>query len=341
MKRTFKDYYEVLGVSPTASEDDIKKAYRSLARKYHPDVASERHVAEEAFKEINEAHEVLGNTARRQNYDALHGYRWRETDCRVYTRPPEPSFDSRPSRNGHWQDFGFRFDRAEHGSAFDSFSRPSGGSDRGGFEAFHKAPGEETGSRNADIEVDIVVTLEEVMKGSVRPFAFHFGAVCDNCAGSGRCGFRPCSACDGNGRVVKRHDYRVRIPAGVHDGQRLKLASKGGPNGAQDPGGDFFLRVRLAKHPHFRVQDGALYYDLVLRQSELDGEATSFVPTMNGCVMIKVPSGIRNGQTLRVRSQGLPNADGERGDLFIVIRIQGSENTTSSRDRETTFYSRR
>jgi curved DNA-binding protein len=151
-------------------------------------------------------------------------------------------------------------------------------------------------------------------------------------------------SCDGNGRSVKTHNYRVRIPVGVHDGQRLKLASKGEWAGAQDLGGDVYLRVRLAKHPLFRVQDQALYYDLVLQQSELDGEATCFVPTLNGRFLIKIPPGLRNGQMLRLRNQGLPEADGQRGDLFIVIRIQGSDSGSDHRERasrDTAFYTRR
>jgi curved DNA-binding protein len=190
--------------------------------------------------------------------------------------------------------------------------------------------------------------LEEVMQGSVRSLSFHYGAIFEDCAGLGRHGFRPCMVCDGNGRVVKTHNYRVRIPAGVHDGQRLKLAGKGEWSDTHGLGGDFYLRVRLAGHPVFRVRDGALHYDLVLRPSALDAEPTSFVPTLNGRVLIKIPPGIRDGQILRVRNQGLPQPDGQRGDLFIMIRIQAAENTPD-RQREfrqrasedTAFFSRR
>jgi len=344
MKKTSKDYYEILGVSPMASEDEIKKAYRQLARKHHPDVAVNRVAAEEAFKEINEAHETLINIARRRSYDAQRGTRWQEADFRAHARPTEPTPETDPFRDGHWQDFGFRFDRTERRHGFDSSFRSTANHGRAGFEPSQENSRHQQGMHNADIEVDIVVTLEEVMQGSVRPFSFHYGAVCEDCEGLGRQGFRPCVTCDSNGRSVKTHNYRVRIPVGVHDGQRLKLASKGEWGGAQDLGGDVYLRVRLATHPLFRMQDGALYYDLILQQSELDGEATSFVPTLNGRFLIKIPPGLRNGQTLRVRNQGLPQADGQRGDLFIVIRIQGSENVTGNRRRasgDTAFYARR
>ncbi len=346
MKKIFKDYYEILSVSPVASEAEIKKAYRRMARKYHPDVAPNRRVAEEAFKEINEAHEVLSNHARRRSYDALRGARRHEADFSC-TRSPEPQPDSTAFREGHRQDFGFRFDCGGRKNEFDPFFQSSRDQGREGFDRPRENHERQPNAYDTDMEVDIVVTLEEVMQGSVRPLSFHCGTICEACAGLGRHGLRSCMACGGNGRVIKTHDYRARIPAGVRDGQRLKLADNG-ESGARGLGGDLYLRVRLAKHPVFRVQDGALLYELVLRPSALEADATSFVPTLNGRVLIKIPAGVQDGQRLRVRDQGLPLADGTRGDLFITIRVQATESASDVRrgfrertSNDTSFCSRR
>jgi curved DNA-binding protein len=318
----FKDYYEVLGVSRSASEDEIKKAFRKLARKYHPDVAKNKKEAEEKFKEINEAYEVLGDPAKRKKYDEL-GANWK---AGAEFRPPPgwESFRGGPYGGERGQGGGseFHFGGTGFSDFFEQLFGSRGRGSRDGFGHTRFFTDEEFAERGRDVEGDIMVTLDEAARGSIRTVLVQHAVACEQCGGSGEKNQRVCPACGGKGQVSKKEQYQVRIPSGVIEGQRLRVAGRGeaGPRGGV--AGDLFLRVRLAKHPDFEVEENNLVHEVELAPWEAVLGTQISVPTLAGRVNIKIPPGTQNGQRLRVRGQGLPRRDGGLGDLYVVARVQ-------------------
>ncbi len=315
----YRDYYEILGVPRSASDAEIKKAFRKLARQYHPDVAKDKKKAEEKFKEINEAYEVLGNPEHRKKYDQL-GANWK---AGAEFRPP-PGWDQfrrgRAYQGGTTgaQDFEFHFG----GTGFSDFFEQLFGSSRRGFGRTAGFDEEELAERGRDIEGDLLVTLEEAMRGSVRSVSVRRSAVCEHCSGHGRRGGHACGVCGGSGQVPKTETYQVKIPAGVIEGQRLRLAGRGEAGTGGGGAGDLYLRVRLARHPEFEVQDHDLIHELEVSPWEAVLGTNVSVPTLDGRVNIKIPPGTQNGQKLRVRGRGLPKRDGTPGDLIVVLQIE-------------------
>ncbi|MGD0251691.1 MAG: DnaJ C-terminal domain-containing protein [Verrucomicrobiota bacterium] len=296
----YKDYYEILGVPRTASADELKKSFRKLARQYHPDVAKDKKRAEEKFKEINEAYEVLSDPAKRKKYDEL-GANWKSG---ADFRPPPgwEGFSGGQTFRGRGAG-GEEFETHFGGTGFSDFfeqlfgSRMRGGAGFGPRGRF--AEEEEFAERGRDIEGDIMVTLEEAMRGSVRSVNVR----------------RPA------GRSVKTETYQVRIPPGVTEGQKLRVAGRGEAGSSGGEAGDLYLRVRLAKHPDFEVVDHNLIYEAELAPWEAVLGAEISVPTLDGRVNIKIPAGTQSGQKLRVRGRGLPTRGGPRGDLMVVTQI--------------------
>jgi curved DNA-binding protein len=328
----YKDYYESLGVPRTASDAEIKKAFRKLAREHHPDVAKNKKQAEEKFKEINEAYEVLSDPTKRKKYNEL-GANWRSG---ADFRPP-PGWESfgrgRPSPGhgpgGPGDEFQFS------GTGFSDFfeqlfgsrgGRGAGGGGRGG--AFSEA--DLGAERGQDIEGDIMVTLEEALRGSVRSVSVRHGAPCNQCGGTGQHNRHPCGACGGSGQVGKTETYQVKIPAGVTEGQRLRIAGRGEAGVGGGSAGDLYLRVRLARHPDFAVQDHNLIYEAEVAPWEAVLGTNLSVPTLAGKVSIKIPPGTQNGQKLRVRGRGLPQRGGSNGDLIVETRIEVPQQVTDS-----------
>ena len=320
----FKDYYKTLGVARTASDEEIRKAFRKLARQYHPDVAKDKKTAEEKFKEINEAYEVLSDPAKRKKYDEL-GADWKQG---AQFRPP-PGWEGHARRPGGSADpsgdFEFQFGGTGFSDFFEQFFGSAGGR-RGGFD-FRERP-EGYSQRGQDVEADIMVTLEEALDGSIRPVSLRRNATCERCGGSGELKSRPCPECHGSGRSSKVENYQVKIPAGVREGQRLRLAGRGEAGVGRAPAGDLFLRVRFAKHPDYRVEGDDLFYDLDVAPWEAVLGAQVAVPTLSGRVSIKIPPGAQNAQRMRVRGHGLPFRSGGRGDLYVVLRVQVPERVT-------------
>jgi curved DNA-binding protein len=296
----YRDYYEILGVPRTASDVDIKKAFRRLAREHHPDVAKDKKKAEEKFKEINEAYEVLGDPARRKKYDEL-GADWKSG---AEFRPP-PGWESFAGGRGFrgagagGQEFEFHFGGTGFSDFFEQLfgSRARGG--MGGMRGFGGSTAfdeEAYAERGRDIEGDIMVTLEEAMRGSVRSVAVRHNS--------------------------RAQTYQVKIPAGVTEGQRLKITGRGEAGSGGGTAGDLYLRVRLARHPDFTVEDHDLIYEAELAPWEAVLGANISVPTLGGNVNIKIPPGTQNGQKLRLRGRGLPQRGGGQGDLIVVTRIE-------------------
>lgn len=295
----FRDYYETLGVSRSASADEIKTAFRKLARRYHPDVAkgADKASAEEKFKGINEAYEVLSDPEKRQRYDEL-GAHWE------HGAPPPPSGRA----GGGGEEFEFE------GTGFSDFFERFFGGGRHGFGADGAAGGEEDGRGFAfpgqDIEADLLVTLEEALQGATRQVTLR----------------RP----GAGGRGAAGQTYQVRIPAGVREGQRIRLAGQGHAGEGGGAAGDLYLRVRFARHPDFRVQGGDLHCDLDLAPWEAALGTKVTVPTLGGAAKVGVPAGSSTGRQIRLRGQGLPTADGGRGDLYVTVKVQVPSETSDA-----------
>jgi len=316
----FRDYYEVLGVPRTASEEDIRKAFRKLARQHHPDVAKDKKGAEDKFKEINEAYEVLSDPDKRKKYDQL-GANWKQG---AEFRPP-PGWQSRggqPFGGGQGRpDFETHFGGTGFSDFFETMFGAGAGRRSGrGFRA--EPEDEDFAERGRDVQGDIMVTLEEAFKGSIRAINVQRATACLQCGGTGVRGTSVCKACGGNGRVMTTDTHQVRIPPGVMDGQRLRIPGRGEAGVSGGASGDLLLRVRLAKHPDFLVEDNQLIYEIELAPWEAVLGVQIRVPTLENPVSIKVPPGTQNGQRLRVRGHGLPLASGPRGDLFVVLRVE-------------------
>jgi DnaJ-class molecular chaperone len=316
----FKDYYEVLGVPRTASNDDIKKSFRRLARQYHPDVAKTKKGAEEKFKEINEAYEVLSDPAKRRKYDEL-GPDWKQG---AEFRPP-PGWQGQP-RQG--RPFGGgqpgRGEEFEFGgtTGFSDFFEQFFGSRTRGSQPFGDFAQEDFASRGHNIEGDLMVTLEEAMRGAVRSVSLRHTVACPQCNGTGQKNNRPCPNCGGSGQVAKTETVQVKIPPGVTAGQKLRVAGRGeaGSHGGQ--AGDLFLRVHLATHPDFEVEEHNLVYEAAIAPWEAVLGTHLTIPALDGKVSIKIPPGTQNGQKLRIRGRGLPQRSGPAGDLIVVAHIE-------------------
>ena len=280
----FRDYYEVLGVPRTATAEEIKRAYRKLARKHHPDLkpAAERAVAAERFKEINEANEVLSDPDKRVKYDAL-GQNWKSG---MDFTPPPGSGRAAPG-SAEWEDIG---------NVSDFFASLFGrGAARGSRDSARIA------LAGNDIEAELAVTLDELLRGGKRRLQLP------------------------GGRAIE-----VEIPPGVRDSSVLRLAGQGeaGVNGG--PPGDLFMHLRMAPHPLYRVAGDDLELDLQLApwQAVLGDEVK--VETLDGPVTLKVPPGTPSGRRLRLRGRGLPRANGQRGDLHAVVRVVVPERPTDA-----------
>jgi curved DNA-binding protein len=295
MPTQFKDYYAILGVPRNASEDEIKKAFRKLARQYHPDVAKDKKGAEAKFKEINEAYEVLGDPANRQKYDRL-GVDWDKAAA------AGPSYDFSRETNGE-PNVEFHFDGTGFSDFFEElFGRRSqfGTSFRTGGR---RSATEERTARGYDVEGDILVTLEEVMRGAIRPISLQ--------------------KVDPRTGETVTESFKVRIPPGVQNGRTIRVPGHGGEGVAGGPSGDLYLRVHFAAHPDFRVSGADLYYDLALAPWEAVLGTTVSVPSLEGTLNGKIPAGIDSGERVRLRGRGLPQGPkGDRGDLYLVVNIR-------------------
>jgi molecular chaperone DnaJ len=346
-----KDYYKTLGVSKDAKADEIKKAYRKLARKYHPDANKGDVKSEDRFKEISEAYDVLSDTTRRKEYD----------DARTLFGSGGPGGFRVPGGAGGpggGQTFDF-------GDIFGGSAGGAGGLGDllGGIFGGRGAAGGRTSAarRGADVESEVTLGFEQAVDGatvslrmaSEQPCpacrgtggrggtlphecpachgtgqtsrnqgGFAFAEPCRECRGRGMVVDDPCPDCHGSGRAMGSRSMNVRIPAGVHDGQRIRLRAKGAPGERGGPSGDLFVTVHVRPHALFGRSGDNLTMTLPVSFAEaaLGGEVK--VPTLSGVpVTLKLAPGTANGRTLRVRGRGASRKDGTKGDLLVTVEV--------------------
>ncbi|GAA1013881.1 molecular chaperone DnaJ [Streptomyces sp. F-3] len=343
-----KDYYKVLGVPKDATEAEIKKAYRKLAREFHPDANKGNARAEERFKEISEAHDVLGDPKKRKEYDearALFG---------------NGGFRPGPGAGGS-----FNFDLS------DLFGGAQGGFGGGLGDVFGGLFGRGAGTRTQprrgqDIESEVTLSFTEAIEGATVPLrmssqqpckacsgtgdkngtprvcptcvgtgqvargsggGFSLTDPCHDCKGRGLIAENPCEVCRGSGRAKSSRTMQVRIPAGVRDGQRIRLRGKGAPGERGGPAGDLYVVVHVDEHPVFgRKGDNlTVTVPVTFAEAALGGEVR--VPTLGGPpVTLKLPPGTPNGRTMRARGKGAVRKDGTRGDLLVTVEVSVPKN---------------
>jgi curved DNA-binding protein len=304
----FKDYYATLGVARDASQDDIKHAYRRLARKYHPDVSKEAD-AEARFKEIGEANEVLKDPEKRAAYDQA-GMQWeRQRASGSQDFEPPPGWDAGFEFRGRGDEGGTfsaedLFGAGEHSDFFEAlFGRMRGGprgagAARGGRADLHM--------RGQDHHAKVMVELEDAYRGAQRSLALRMPAL------------------DENGHVaMQERTLAVSIPKGVRAGQHMRLAGQGGPGIGDAPAGDLFLEIAFETHRHYRVDGRDVYVDLPVAPWEAALGAVVDAPTPEGIVQLTIPAGSQGGRKLRLKGRGIPGSgpDKAAGDLYAVLTI--------------------
>ena len=308
-----KDYYEVLGISRSASENEIKTAYRKLARKFHPDLNPGDKAAEDRFKELQEAYDVLADAENRKLYDQ-YGENWRAVKQGGGAPPPGwGGSQTQGSQAGgvNFSDFDFASFGAEGG--FDIFEEMLGRAGRGRARR---------SNRGQDVEAELELSLEEAHRGVRRTLQMQVADICQTCKGAGVLeGNKTCQTCGGSGRILKAKTVEVNIPDGVREGSMVRLAGQGGAgmNGAQP--GDLYLRIRLRPHPLFTVQGDDVEIERPIAPWEAALGARIDVPTIDGQVEVTIPPGAQSGQRLRLRGQGLNKRKGGRGDEYVRLKI--------------------
>jgi len=352
-----KDFYSVLGVGKNATTDEIKKAYRKLARKYHPDVNPGNKDAEEKFKALSEAHEVLSDPEKRKNYDEFG-----EEGLRA-------GFDAEQARQyRQWQRAG-GFPGGAEGFSWQA----APGSDQGGFkyagfedifsDLFGSAKGAAAkgAQRGRDVESSLEVDFLTSIKGGTTRIAFHHDRICGKCEGTGRVSTssdsvckvcngtgqtrvaqgpfnfsQTCATCGGTGRTREicpdchgsgilpgSETIDVNVPAGVDDGSRIRLAGKGEPGRGGAAAGDLYIVIKVRPHPIFKREGDSLGVEIPVTVSEAMNGAEISVPTPGGAVALKIPRGTRSGQRLRLKGKGVPNLKTKvPGDMFVTVRVQ-------------------
>ncbi len=336
------DYYELLGVPRKASAKDIRGAYRKLARKYHPDLNPGDKSAEEKFKQVQEAYDVLSDSKKRQMYDQFGFY------AENYQGGPAPGEEA-GAGGPHFDFGGFDFGGAGGTSFRDLFSQFF----RGGRAA--EGPEREAGN---DLEYQIRVSFWEAVRGTVKKISItrldscascqgtgaaggaqvcpacggkgtvqqtsgrmRFNISCPRCAGTGRLR-TPCRACGGEGRVQRAETLDVRIPAGVHTGSRVRVPGHGNAGTLGAPPGDLYILLEVAPHPFFERQGDDLHTVVPITISEATLGAKIEVPTIDGRSQVRIPPGTSSGRRLRLREKGVPSArNGRRGDQYVELQV--------------------
>jgi molecular chaperone DnaJ len=345
-----KDFYKTLGVAKDASAADIKKAYRTLARANHPDSKPGDKAAEERFKAIAEAYDVIGDDKKRKEYDEM----------RSMVGSFGGGFAGGRARTAGGQTFDINDFLGGQGGGGGGFGDLFGGVFGGGGGARTRQP---QPRRGADVETDATISFTDAIEGVTVSLRLSSDAPCPDCSGTGAragtvprvcpecdgvgmvaasvggaftmnetcpaCHGRglvvddPCPTCHGSGRGMSNRTIQARIPAGVKNGQRIRLRGKGASGERGGPAGDLFVNVKVADHPLFGRKGDNLTLEVPVTFDEAALGADIKVPTLNGApVTVKVPPGTPNGRTFRVRGRGVVRKDGHRGDLLVTVDVQ-------------------
>jgi molecular chaperone DnaJ len=347
-----KDFYAVLGVTKTATQDEIKKAYRQLARELHPDHNPGNKEAEERFKSVSEAYDVLSDDRKRREYDEMRSLFGAGAFRRSAAREQYSPFDLNDFMGRTGAPPPMSDDQRFGGAGFtDLFGTIFGGGARGG----RRGP-----QRGRDVEAEVMLDFADAVHGATLPITLRAPGVCDVCHGNGaRPGTEPrqcpvchgsglvssnqgafsftepcrecqgvgtvvdekCPECRGTGGVTKTRTLNVRIPAGVSDGQKIRLAGRGEPGERGGSAGDLHLLVKVRPDPMFGRDGDDLTITVPISYSEAVFGTDLRVPTMDGSVTVRVAAGTPSGRTLRVRGRGVPKRDGASGDLLVTLEV--------------------
>jgi len=344
-----KDYYAVLGLQKGATEKDVTRAYRKLAKQHHPDANPGNKEAEEKFKDISTAYDVLGDAAKRKEYD--------EVRDMVASGAGNPFAGGGPGGFGgpgggvRWE----TGDMGDIGGLGDLLGNIFGG--RGRRTAQSRGAGPRRGS---DLEAEVHLSFDDAVRGAtiavqltgaapchtcggtgaapgtvpqtcpqcngtgtlaVDQGPFSFSQICPRCSGSGRVVEKACPTCGGSGSETRTRDVKVRIPVGVANGQRVRVKGKGTTGANGGPPGDLYVTVHVAPHPLFGRRGDDLLLRVPVKFSEAALGAEVKVPTLDGAVTVKIPPGTASGKTLRVRGRGMPKAGGGAGDLLVTVDV--------------------
>jgi len=342
-----KDYYATLGVPKNASQDEIKKAYRKLAQKHHPDANAGNKESEERFKEISGAYDVVGDEEKRKQYDQV-----REMAASGAGAGGFPGGAGAGPGGVRYENVNV----GDIGDLGDLFGNLFGG---GGVGGGARGRTSRQPSRGADLETQVRISFDDAMAGTTVPVRIKGPAPCPTCGGSGaepgtspitcprcggsgqisvnqgpfsiaqtcpRCSGRgviietPCHTCHGNGTIQRTREFSVRIPAGVKDGARIRVKGRGEPGPAGSPPGDLYVVVHVAPHRVFGRKGNDLTVELPVTYAEATLGANVPVPTLNGPVTLKVPAGTQPGRTFRIRGKGAPKKGGH-GDMLVTVNV--------------------
>ncbi len=348
-----EDYYQTLGVKRTATADEIRKSYRRLARKHHPDVNPGDKAAEEKFKQISEAYDILSDAKKREVYDQYGTYSDHLRDFRP------PNANPRSGTGG----FDFDWSNINRGPAGEK-QRAGGASPWDAFQEIFSGGGARQTSqpqRGGDIEMPLAISFEESINGLTATINVRRNEPCSSCQGSGEspdraaqvsctnCGGsgkvsagggffrfdqdcnacqgsglrrRPCPGCHGNGSVVRTETVRIPIPAGVNTGSRVRISGKGHASLRGGPAGDLYIVTNVAAHPTFTRKGDNIYCTIPITIPEAALGAKIEVPTVSGKAQLRIPPGTQTGQLFRLREKGAPSLRGNtRGDQYVEVKI--------------------
>lgn len=298
-----KDYYEILGVPRNASTEEIKKAYKRLARKYHPDLNPNDKRAEEKFKEISEAYAILSDPEKRKKYDQFGSFDFtsQEPYQRTYT----------------YQTGDIPFDFS---SIFEGVFNPE--------EIFasvfgHKRPKQpKAPPKGQDVTEEITVDFKEAVLGASTVIKVRIQKECENCNGYGNKQGRVCSVCRGSGVVLGEETVRVKIPAGIEEGTKLRIKGKGAPNPYGGEPGDLYLLVHIKPHPYFKREGFDIHTEVPVTLEEAYCGSEIEIPTIYGKVKVRVPPRTQNNQIFRLKGKGVENPKtGVKGDHYYKIKV--------------------
>ncbi len=346
-----KDYYQILGVDKTATPQEIKKAYRKLARKYHPDVSGDNPQFRQRFNDVTEAYKVLGDPERRKIYDGggveqawfnesnfgnikdifEKTYRQQQEQAKSEGASERPKTPPKSSAGKQSDKSRFNFgDIFSH--IVDSVQTRLDPEDKEP-ETVKKKP-KETKAPSLDIEQPLEITLEEAWKGTRKTVSIKREKPCVLCGGAGQVSGQSCHNCFGKGIVQSSRRIEVAIPSGVRTGSKVRVSGEGNSQG--DHSGSLFLRIELAPHRFFRVEDnGDLHCDIPVDAAEAAVGAAFSVPTLEGSVKMRIPAGTQNAQVFRLRGKGLKPLRGSElpGDQYVTIKVMVPK-FLSQRERE-------